>query len=117
MQKLDETAYSELAKILGDRVAVYAPDWTESNESDPGVQLVELFAFLTESLLYRASAIPERGRYSADRLAKFALALANRNDGIVNCMLERPRYFSGQVLGVDDFRLEQDYFRSAAPTP
>jgi hypothetical protein len=111
MQQLDEAAYSQFATLLGDRVAAYAPEWTDNNESDPGIQLIELFAFLTESLLYRASAIPERGRYSADRLAKFALALANRNEGIANCMLERPRYFSGQVLGVEDFGLEQDYFR------
>lgn len=111
MQKLDEAAYGELAKLLGDRVAAYAPEWTDGNESDPGVQLIELFAFLTESLLYRANAIPERGRYGADSLAKFALALANRNEGSANCMLERLRYFSGQVLSAEDFRLEQDYFR------
>jgi hypothetical protein len=38
------------------------PDWTTFNQSDPGLTLVELFAFLGENLLYRANQIPERGR-------------------------------------------------------
>jgi hypothetical protein len=109
--KLDEAAYGEFAKLLGDRVVAHAPEWVDNNESDPGIQLIEPFAFLTESLLYRANAIPERGRTSAGRLAKFALALANHNEGVANSNLERTRYFFGQVLGVEDFRLEQDYFR------
>jgi hypothetical protein len=111
VQKLDEAAYREFAKLLGDQVAAYAPEWVDNNEGDPGIQLIELFAFLTESILYRANGIPERGRSSAGRLAKFALALATQNEGIANSKLERPRYFFGQVLGVEDFRLEQDYLR------
>jgi hypothetical protein len=42
MQQLDEAAYSEFATLLGDRVAAYAPEWTGNNESDPGIQLIEL---------------------------------------------------------------------------
>ena len=40
---------------------------------DPGVTLVQLFAFLTENLLYRANQIPERNR------AKFLQLLASRS--------------------------------------
>jgi hypothetical protein len=36
-----------------------APDWTQHNQSDPGVTLMQLFGFLSESLLFRANAIPE----------------------------------------------------------
>ena len=32
-----------------------APDWTDFNESDPGITLLQLFEFLTESLLYSAT--------------------------------------------------------------
>jgi hypothetical protein len=31
---------------------VHNPEWTNFNRSDPGVTLIEVFAFLTESLLY-----------------------------------------------------------------
>jgi hypothetical protein len=111
VKKLDEAAYGEFAKLLGDRVATYAPDWTDHKDGDPGVTLIELFAFLAESLLYRANGFPERGRNAADRLAKFALTLANRDDDGTDCTLERPRYFPGQVLGIEDHTLEQNYFR------
>jgi hypothetical protein len=40
----------------------HAPEWTGYNESDPGVTLLDVFAFLAESLLFRANQIPERGR-------------------------------------------------------
>ncbi len=111
MQMLEEADYREFANVLRERVMARAPDWTDRNETDPGIMLVELFAFLTESLLYRASAIPERGRASAARLATFALSLAAQSAPRESGALERPRYFFGQLLGVDEFRLEQDYFR------
>ena len=31
-----------------------APDWTQHNDSDPGVAFLQLFAWLGESLLFRA---------------------------------------------------------------
>jgi hypothetical protein len=111
MQKLDDAAYGDISRSLRDRVVAHVPDWTDNNESDPGIVLLELFAFLTETLQYRANAIPERGGPVAARLAKFALALAPDNAGTASGAIERPRYFTGQILGVDDFQLEQDYFR------
>jgi hypothetical protein len=111
MQNFEDATYREFAEVLGKRVAAHAPGWVDNNESDPGVVLIELFAFLTESLLYRANAIPERGRSSAARLAKFALALANHSRGVRSGTLERPLYFFGRLFGVEDFKLEQDYFR------
>jgi hypothetical protein len=112
MQKFDEAAYRDFAEALRGRVAAYAPEWTGGNDSDPGVTLIELFAFLTESLLYRANLIPERGHASAIRLAQSALMLAGPSKSAPGSTLERPRYFAGQLLGPDDFSLEQDYFRA-----
>jgi hypothetical protein len=111
MQPLEDTAYAEIAKLLRERVAAHAPGWTDNNESDPGIVLLALFAFLAQSLLYRQNVIPERGRQSAARLAKFAQALADGNAPAASSGVERLRYFSGQLLGSDDFGLEQDYFR------
>ena len=112
MQKFDEAAYRDLAEALRERVAVYAPEWTGGNDSDPGVSLIELFAFLAESLLYRATLIPERGRASAIRLAQSALMLAGPATAVTPGTLERLRYFAGQLLSPDDLTLEQDYFRA-----
>jgi hypothetical protein len=111
MQRFEDADYRALADLLRARVAALAPGWVDNNESDPGIALIDLFAFLTDSLRYRADPIPERGRASAARLAIFALALADPTARAATGALERPRYFSGQLLGSGDFQLEQDYVR------
>jgi hypothetical protein len=112
MPPLDEAACRELAEAFRQQMAQYAPAWSEANRGDPGVTLLELFAYVAESLLYCKS-LPELGRTSAARLAELALSLANPHVGCGSTdALERPRYFAGQLLSADDFRLEQDYFRS-----
>jgi hypothetical protein len=59
---LDDRRYQELLDEALARIPVHNPEWTNFNKSDPGVTLIELFAFLTETLLYRANQIPERNR-------------------------------------------------------
>ena len=65
------------------RIPIHNPDWTNFNESDPGVTLLELFAFLTESLLYRANQIPERNRRAFLSLLGVPLKPATAAQGIV----------------------------------
>src|ERR1700748_713678 len=36
------------------------PEWTDHNVSDPGVTLIETFAYMTDQLLYRLNRGPER---------------------------------------------------------
>ena len=57
---IDERRFGDLRDEALARIPVHNPEWTNFNKSDPGVTLIELFAFLTESLLYRANQIPER---------------------------------------------------------
>ena len=59
---IDARRYADLRDEGLARVRVHNPEWTNFNKSDPGVTLIEVFAFLTESLLYRANQIPERNR-------------------------------------------------------
>jgi predicted phage baseplate assembly protein len=65
------------------RIPVHNPEWTNFNNSDPGVTLVQLFAFLTESLLYRSNRIPERNRIKFLRLLGIGLQPAAAAQGIV----------------------------------
>ena len=59
---LDNRRFADLRDEALARIPVHTPEWSNFNASDPGVTLVEVFAFLTESLLYRANQIPERNR-------------------------------------------------------
>jgi hypothetical protein len=48
---IDNRDYAELRKELITRIPVHNPEWTTFNQSDAGVTLVQLFAFLADSLL------------------------------------------------------------------
>lgn len=37
-----------------------APEWTDHNVSDPGVTLIETFAYLVDQLLYRLNRVPDK---------------------------------------------------------
>ncbi|MEE8392264.1 MAG: putative baseplate assembly protein [Anaerolineae bacterium] len=42
------------------RIIHYCPEWTEYNLSDPGITLIELFAWMTELIVYRMNQVPEK---------------------------------------------------------
>ncbi|MBN1937902.1 MAG: putative baseplate assembly protein [Anaerolineae bacterium] len=42
------------------RIIRYCPEWTDYNLSDPGITLIELFAWMTEMMVYRLNRIPEK---------------------------------------------------------
>ena len=42
------------------RIIRYCPEWTDYNLSDPGITLIELFAYMTEMLVYRLNRVPEK---------------------------------------------------------
>lgn len=80
---LDDRRYQELLDEALSRVPVYTPEWTNFNKSDPGVTLIEVFAFMTESLLYRANQIPERNRKKFLKLLNIPLQAATSAQGLV----------------------------------
>jgi predicted phage baseplate assembly protein len=86
---LDDRSYQQLLDDALARIPVHNPEWTNFNRSDPGVTLVELFAFLTESLLYRANQIPERNRRKFLSLLGVPLAPASSARGLVAIANER----------------------------
>ena len=59
---LDDLTYDEIVTDLVRRIPVYAPEWTDHNESDPGIALIELFAHLGEMIGYRLNRVPELGQ-------------------------------------------------------
>ena len=44
------------------RIIRYCPEWTDYNLSDPGITLIELFAWMAEQLTYRLNQVPEKNR-------------------------------------------------------
>ena len=65
---LDNRSYEQLKQELLRRIPVYTPEWTDHNESDPGIALLELFAYLGESVLYQFNQIPDTTKIEFLRL-------------------------------------------------
>ena len=86
---IDDRRYQDLLNEALARIPVHNPEWTNFNKSDPGVTLLELFAFLTENLLYRSNQIPERNRRKFLQLLGVPLLPASSASGIVTFTNER----------------------------
>jgi hypothetical protein len=87
---LDDRDFEQLLLEAKRRIPVHTPEWTNFDvKSDPGITIVELFAFLTESLLYRADRIPERNRLKFLQLLGIPLQPAAAARGIIRITNER----------------------------
>ena len=81
---IDDRRFAQLVDETLARARVHTPEWTNFNQSDPGVTLVQLFSFLTENILYRANLTPERQRLKFLQLLRVPLAPAAAAQGIVS---------------------------------
>jgi len=57
---LDDRRFQELVDDAKRLIQVRCPEWTDHNVSDPGVTLIETFAFMVDQLLYRLNRVPDR---------------------------------------------------------
>ncbi|WP_435768415.1 putative baseplate assembly protein [Nocardioides sp. SYSU DS0651] len=57
---LDDRRFQDLVDDAKRMVQQRCPEWTDHNVSDPGVTLIETFAFMTDELLYRLNRVPDR---------------------------------------------------------
>ena len=111
MPSLSDDALRDIADTLRNRVAHHAPEWTDRNEGDPGVTLLQLLAFIADSLSASQDRISEEAYIASMQLTRAALKLVQISPGSGTGALERNNYFSGRLLSAEDFALEQDYFR------
>ncbi|MEV4759045.1 putative baseplate assembly protein [Micromonospora sp. NPDC049559] len=57
---LDDRRFQDLVDDAKRLVQRRCPEWTDHNVSDPGVTLIETFAFMVDQLLYRLNRVPDR---------------------------------------------------------
>lgn len=56
--QLDDRNFEQLLRDLRLRIPRYNKEWTNFNDSDPGITLLQLFAWLSELMLFRMNQIP-----------------------------------------------------------
>ena len=57
---LYDRTYADIIAEAKTLIPRYTPEWTNFNESDPGITLLELFAWMTDMIVYRLNQVPER---------------------------------------------------------
>ncbi|MFB2881589.1 putative baseplate assembly protein [Floridanema aerugineum] len=57
---LDDRQFLELFEEMRALIPRYAPEWTDHNLSDPGITMMQLFAWLGEIILFRLNRVPDR---------------------------------------------------------
>ncbi|MEU2246940.1 putative baseplate assembly protein [Streptomyces sp. NPDC019224] len=61
---LDDRRFQQLVDEAKRYVQQRTPEWTDHNVSDPGVTLIETFAYMVDQLLYRLNRVPDRNYFA-----------------------------------------------------
>ena len=56
---LDDRSFQDLVDEAKRLVQLRCPEWTDNNVADPGVTLIETFAFMVDQLIYRLNRVPD----------------------------------------------------------
>lgn len=70
---LDDRTFDDIVAEAIRLIPRYCPEWTNHNPTDPGITLIELFAWMTEMTLYRLNKVPEKTYLSLLELMGFSL--------------------------------------------
>lgn len=81
---LDDRRFDDLVAEAKARLINHLPELTQISPGDPLHSFVDLFAWLTETILYRANLIPERQRRIILNLLQIPVRAARPAKGIVS---------------------------------
>jgi predicted phage baseplate assembly protein len=95
---IDPRTFQDLVDEAKRRIPLYCPEWTDHNVSDPGVMLIELFAWMVDILLYRLNEVPERD------FLKFLELIGARPRPAVPATAELTFWFTAASTGIREIR-------------
>lgn len=86
---IDDRDFEEILEEALARIPSHNPEWTNFNESDPGVTILQVLSFVVENMLDRANRVPERNRIKFLKLLGVERQPPTVAEGLVQ--LHRPR--------------------------
>lgn len=89
--KLDDRTFQDLVREARSMIPRYCPEWTDHNLSDPGITLIELFAWMVDILLYRLNKVPEKNYVKFMELIGIRLAPAHPATAELTLRLSSPQ--------------------------
>lgn len=80
----------DLADEMIRRIPAHTPEWKSAQQGDPGRTLIELVAWMGETILYRVNLLPRRQRLEFLRLLGLKLRPAEPAHGLVTLKHKKP---------------------------
>src|ERR1700722_6877442 len=96
--QLDDLTYDRIVADLMARIPVYSPEWTDYNDSDPGITLIQLFAYLTEIVGYRLNQVPQKSQVNLLQLLGVTLSPASPATTQLALLLTDPTSLTAYTL-------------------
>lgn len=96
--QLDDLRYRPLFEQLRRQIPMYAPEWTDHNDSDPGITLLQLFAHLGEQIGYRLNRLPDKVYIELLKLVGIRLAPAEAARTLMSLILGKPELSSALTV-------------------
>jgi hypothetical protein len=94
---LDDRRFAQLVEDARRLIVQHCPDWTDLTPGDPGMTLLEAFAYLTETMIYRLNRLPDKAHIEFLRLIGVRLQPPAAAAGILRLRLSRPHQYPVQV--------------------
>lgn len=111
--KLDDRSFQDIVDDVKRQIGLRCPEWTEHNVSDPGVTLLELFAYMTETMLYRLNLVPEKNYIRFLELLGISLETPEPAKAELRFQLTRP---IPDTRGGDEFEMTLPARKTIAAT-
>jgi Baseplate J-like protein len=87
---LDDRDFDQLIKQARLYIEANCPTWTDFSAGDPGIVLLEAFAFLTETMIYRLNRVPEKAYIEFLRLVGVSLEPPSAGAAALTFTVVRP---------------------------
>lgn len=87
---LDDRRFQDFVDEAKRLIPRYCPEWTDHNVSDPGITLLELFAWLAEQYIFRLNQVPDKNMLTFLNLIGAKLEPAQPARGDVTFTLSAP---------------------------
>ena len=88
--QLDDLRFDVVAEQLRRQIPLYTPEWTDHNDSDPGITFLQLFALLAEQIGYRLNRLPDKAYVEMLELVGIRLMPAEPAQTLLAFYLTKP---------------------------
>ena len=88
--KLDDLRFDSVANQLRREIALYTPEWTEHNDSDPGITFLHLVSHLAEQIGFRLDRLPDKAYVEMLKLIGVRLKPARPATTLLAFYLSKP---------------------------